>query len=130
MAGSAIAAALRQAHKVRTMVDVGQRFDEERCFGYLLGQRGELIALARIEEGGTYDGVMWLRVADLTVVEPTLHPTYWRAALKLKRQRLPRDPAPAARTFAGVLLVAARTGAVVTLHQEELFPEEELGRRP
>lgn len=119
-----IRARLKKALRAKTLVRFFSRFNEGSVSGYVVGVGPEFFILALIGEGICLNGFQCFRLKDVRRLQvPHKYARFYEAALRKRRQLVPRRPRVLLRSVEQLLKSASTVFPLVTIHREQAAPE-------
>jgi hypothetical protein len=92
--------------------------------GYILAIGPEFFLLALLVDGVRFNGFQCFRISDVRGLRvPTKNHAFIEAALKLKKQRIPKMPRIKLTSLKELLSSANRAFPLVTIHREKFDPD-------
>jgi len=113
---------LQRARRARRFVRFSRRFEDSAVRGYVLDVGPRFFLLALVSDRIWFDGFECFRIGDVRDVRPDPYTRFAEAALKRRRERLPRKPRVSLSTVGELLLSASRVFPLVTVHREQVDP--------
>jgi len=100
-----------------------RRFEAGRVRGYVLDIGPQFFLLALVSDRIRFDGFECFRIRDVKNLEPDPYAAFAEAALKKRGLRRPKKPSVSVASVDRLLLSAARTFPLVTIHTEAKDPD-------
>src|SRR5687768_11500196 len=113
---------LQDAQRRRQLVQLSRRFEDTPIRGYVLDIGPSFFVIAIVSDRIRFDGFECFRFADLLEVKADLNIHFVETALRKRGERMPRKPSLRVTSVRDLLLTAARTFPLVTIHREEVDP--------
>jgi hypothetical protein len=99
------------------------RFEDVPIRGYVVDIGPTFFLMALVSGDLWLDGFECFRLNDVAEVMPDPYTDFAEAALRKRRQRLPKKPPVSVASIEELLCTAGRTFPLVTIHCEEIDPE-------
>jgi hypothetical protein len=114
---------LMDAMRARRLVRFSRRFEKWAARGYVLDVGPKFFLRAIVSDRLWFDGFECFRVGDVRNVREDPYAAFAEAALRRRRERLPRKPRLSVRRPDELLVSAGRAFPLVTIHREEVDPK-------
>jgi len=111
---------LIDAKRARQFVRFSRRFETSPVRGYVLDVGPKLFLLALVSDRLWFDGFECFRVADVRNVREDPYAAFAEAALRKRRERVPRHPRVSVQRVDELLASAGRAFPLVTIHREQV----------
>jgi len=111
---------LKTALQAKQFVRLKRRFEDSSIYGYVLDIGPKFFLLAVISDGIWFDGFQCFRISDVSGAAPPYNTNFVEAALRKRRERMPKKPRISLGSVEELLLTAGRTFPLVTIHREQV----------
>jgi hypothetical protein len=116
-------ALLTDAMHRRQLVRFSRRFESSRIHGYVLDVGTHFFMLLVVSDRIQFDGFDCFRIRDVRNVKPAPYAAFVEAALKKRGARRPPKPRIRLANVEELLLSAARSFPLITIHREQVDPD-------
>ena len=122
--GMAAKAVLQRALRTKQLVKFTRPFEPGSVDGYVLAIGPQFFLLALVEDNAWFNGFQCLRISDVRGLQvPAKYAAFVKAALKKRRERMPRKPRVTVTSLEELLWSANRAFPLVTIHRERWDPD-------
>jgi hypothetical protein len=108
----------------KVLVQFTRSVEEGSVAGYVLAVGPRFFLLALVDENIRFNGFQCLRLQDVRNLQvPAKYAAFVEAALKLRGDMRPRNPAVLVGSIQDLLKTASRAFPVITIHREMVAPD-------
>jgi len=116
-------AQLTEAMNQGILIRLSRRFEDTKIRGYVEGIGPQFVMVSLVSDRLWFDGFECFRTTDIVHMEPDPYSAFAEAALRKRKQKRPRIPRIDLANTESLLLSAAQSFPLVTIHREEIDPE-------
>jgi hypothetical protein len=113
---------LREMLRHRRFVRFSRRFEKFSIHGYVLDIGPSFFLLALVSDRIWFDGFECFRINDIRELKPDPYAAFAEAALKKRRERVPKRPPVNLEDIKEMVLSAGRAFPMVAIHRERINP--------
>jgi hypothetical protein len=113
---------LQEALRARQFVRFSQRFENYPIRGYVLDIGPRFFLMALVSDRLWFDGFECFRLSDVSGVMADPYARFAEAALRKRRERVPKKPRVSVASIEELVLSAGRVFPFVTIHREKVDP--------
>lgn len=116
-------AKLSEALKKQRLVRFNSKFERSEIIGYVQAIGPQFFLVAVVSDRIWFDGFECFRITDVRSLKPEPYAQFIEAALKKRRQRIPKRPKIDLVSIASLLTTANKEFPLVTIQQERIDPD-------
>jgi hypothetical protein len=113
---------LKDALRAKQLVRFSQRFEDLPIRGYVLDVGPSFFLMALVSDRIWFDGFECFRLSDVSEVAADPYTHFVEAALRKRRERVPKKPRVSVASIEELLLKAGRAFPLVTIQREQVDP--------
>ena len=115
---------LVKASRTNVLVRFTRRFEQGSVTGYVMEVGPHFFLLSLVSDGIRLNGFQCFRISDVRGLElPAKYSQFAEAALRKRREHLPKKPSVLLSSLPNLLSSASRAFPLVTIHREKSDPD-------